>query len=268
MIITVAAIKGGVGKTTLTSCIAATLAYMGKTVLCVDLDHQGDLSAAFGIEKDASSPCVGEILSAPKRQQADLVARGIVKVMEGCHLITPGSQLSSYQVEIEKGLSSESRLNDALTEFLTTTQEYDYILLDTPKGESVLTKNALIASDEVIIPAQTEYFALKNIPELLELISEIADRSNPDVTVAMLIPNKMKQTSLHKSIFAELSEWDIRTQLEHQIEPAWLAPPVRDLTVYAELSAQGMTLFNYSGVKSEHKAPFISIAKHLESLKS
>ncbi|MCG9893031.1 MAG: AAA family ATPase [Thermosynechococcaceae cyanobacterium MS004] len=268
MIIAIAAIKGGVGKTTLTFCIAATLAQMGKKVLCVDLDHQGDLSAALGVEKDASSPNIGQVLFAPKREQSDLFAQAIIKVSGGVDLITPGINLGAYQSEIEKGLASESRLKDALDQFNVTYKTYDYILLDTPKGEGLFTKNALVASDSVIVPVQTEYFSLKNIPELLNLVSEIADRANPNLVVSMIVPNRMKSTSLHKSIYEQLTEWDVRSYLSHQEAPAWVAPPIRDLTVYAELSAQGQSLYTYSGSKAEHRAPFIEIAEHLELSKT
>ncbi|MEL6353271.1 MAG: AAA family ATPase [Cyanobacteria bacterium J06627_28] len=268
MIIAIAAIKGGVGKTTLTFCLAATLTEMGKKVLCLDLDHQGDLSSALGADKDASEPSLGQILYAPKRQQAQMLADGIIDIPGCCHLITPGSDLSSYQVEIENGLSSENRLADALSGFNSTFEGYDYVLLDTPKGEGLFTKNALVACDNVIIPVQTEYFALKNIPELLGLIGQIADRANPDISVSALIPSRMKQTSLHKSIHEQLLGWDVREQLTHQTENAWVSPPIKDLTVYAELSAQGESLYSYSGVRKDHRAPFIAIAKHVEKLKS
>lgn len=265
MIIAIAAIKGGVGKTTLTFCLAATLAHMGKKVLCIDLDHQGDLSAALGVEKDASEPDIGQVLFAPRREQAELIAQAIIDVPAGFHLISPGNNLSSYQSEIEKGLSSETRLKDALEQFHSVYENYDYVLLDTPKGEGLFTKNALVACDNVIVPVQTEYFALKNIPELLNLVSEITDRSNPKLVVSMLVPNRMKATSLHKSIYQQLNEWDVRSYLQHQKQPAWVAPPIRDLTVYAELSAQAQSLYTYSGIKPEHRDPFVSIANHLEN---
>jgi chromosome partitioning protein len=264
MIIAIAAIKGGVGKTTLTFCLAATLVQMGKKVLCIDLDHQGDLSAAFGVEKDASEIDIGRVLFAPKREQADLFAQAIVEVPSGFNLISPGINLGAYQSEIEKGLSSENRLRDAIEQFNSAYENYDYILLDTPKGEGLFTKNALVACDKVIMPVQTEYFSLKNIPELLNLVSEISDRANPKVMVSMIVPSRMKSTSLHKSIYEELVKWDVRTYLPHQTEPAWVAPPIRDLTIYAELAAQGQSLYTYSGSKKEHRAPFIDIAKHLE----
>lgn len=268
MIIAIAAIKGGVGKTTVTFCLAATLAHMGKRVLCIDLDHQGDLSSAMGAERDASEPDIGQILYAPKRQQADLMAQGIIDVQGWCHLITPGMDLGGYQTEIEKGLSSENRLKDALAQFNSVYENYDYVLLDTPKGEGLFTKNALVACDEVLVPVQTEYFALKNIPELLNLVSQIADRANPDLRVSTLVPNRMKSTSLHKSIHQQIIDWDVRTHLSHQSEEAWTAPPIRDLTVYSELSAQGESLYSYGGVREEHREPFVAIAQHLETLRS
>jgi chromosome partitioning protein len=263
MIYAIAAIKGGVGKTTLTFCLAATLAKMGKKVLCIDLDHQGDLSAALGVDKDASEPDIGQILFAPKREQANLFAQSIIEVPGGFHLITPGTNLGIYQTEIEKGLSSESRLKDAIEQFNEAYEEYDFILLDTPKGEGLFTKNALVACDKVIIPVQTEFFSLKNIPELLHLVSEIADRANPELEVAGIVPNRMKSTSLHKSIYEQLLQWDVRSYLPHQREQSWVSPPIKDLTVYAELSAQGQSLYDYPGSKAEHRAPFVVIAKYL-----
>ena len=248
MIIAIAAIKGGVGKTTLTFCLAATLSQMGKKVLCLDLDHQGDLSAALGASKDDSEPTLGEILYAPKREQAKMLADGIINIPDCCHLITPGSNLGGYQAEIENGLSSESRLADALSEFNNAYEGYDYILLDTPKGEGLFTKNALIACDNVIIPVQTEYFALKNIPELLGLVGQIADRANPNISVTTLVPSRMKQTVLHKSIHSELLEWNVQERLPHQTEPWWVSPPIKDLTVYGELSAKAKSLYTYPGV--------------------
>ncbi|MEL6555436.1 MAG: AAA family ATPase [Cyanobacteria bacterium J06621_11] len=266
MIIAIAAIKGGVGKTTLTFCLAATLSQMGKKVLCLDLDHQGDLSAALGASKDDSEPTLGEILYAPKREQAEMLANGIIEIPECCHLITPGSNLGGYQSEIENGLASENRLDDALSEFNNIYEGYDYILLDTPKGEGLFTKNALVACDNVIIPVQTEYFALKNIPELLALISQIADRANPKISVSALVPSRMKQTSLHKSVYSELLEWDVREQLHHQQIPSWVAPPIKDLTLYGELPAKAKSLYNYPGVKQAHRAPFVAIAEYLEKM--
>jgi chromosome partitioning protein len=266
MIIAIAAIKGGVGKTTLTFCLAATLSQMGKKVLCLDLDHQGDLSAALGASKDDSDPTLGQILYAPKREQAEMLARGVIDIPGCCHLITPGSNLGSYQSEIENGLASESRLADALSGFNSAYENYDYVLLDTPKGEGLFTKNALVACDNVIVPVQTEYFALKNIPELLGLIGQIADRANPNVSVSALVPSRVKQTSLHKSIHDQLLAWDVREQLPHQKQKAWVSPPIRDLTMYAELSAQGESLYTYPGVKKMHRAPFVAIAEHLEEI--
>lgn len=266
MIIAIAAIKGGVGKTTITFCLASTLAKMGKSVLCIDLDHQGDLSSALGVEKDSSEPNIGEVMYAPKRDQADLLAQSIIEV-KGIHLITPGNDLGGFQTEIEKGLSSENRLLDALTAFNEDYEGYDYILLDTPKGEGLFTKNALVACDDVVIPVQTEFFALKNIPELLHLISQIADRANPEISVSTFIPNRVKATSLHKTILKQLKDWDIQQELPHQQKQAWTSPPIKDLTVYAELAAKAETLDNYSGAKKTHKTPFITIAKHLEKVR-
>lgn len=262
MIIAIAAIKGGVGKTTITFCLAAVLTQLGKKVLCIDLDPQGDLSASMGADKDASSRPIGEVLNAPRREQAALMAEAVVTVEGWGDLITPGSNLPFLEREIETGLGSESRLADALSEF---SDQYDYILLDTPKGQGLLTINALIACDQVVIPVQTEFLATKNLPELMNLVAEVAERANPHISVAAIVPNQMKRTALCKQVYEHLKTWNVQEFLPQQKRPCWVTPPVNQLTLYTELSAQAVPIYQYPGVSKRHLEPFEAIAAHLDT---
>jgi len=261
VIIAVAAIKGGVGKTTVTFCLAAALNRRGKKVLCVDLDSQGDLSASMGLEKDASTPSIGEILNAPKREQGNLLSQAIVSVDAWSDLITSGTDLQNYEREIEKGLGSESRLRDALNGF---DGEYDFILLDTPKGKGLLTINALVSCQQVLVPVQTEWLALKNLPELVNLVSETAERANPEIVLSVVVPNQMKRTSLCNEVYGHLKAWDAREFLPYQQQSSWTSNPVYDLTLYAELSAEAVPIYDYRGVQKRHLEPFEQIAQYLE----
>lgn len=262
MIITVVAIKGGVGKTTVTFCLAAVLTKLGKKVLCIDLDSQGDLSASMGVEKDTSPFSIGEILNAPKREQKSLMEQAVVEVEGWGDLITPGSNLATLEREIETGLSSETRLADALSKL---SEQYDYILLDTPKGQGLLTINALIACEQVLIPVQTEYLATKNLPELMELVADVADRANPHIAISALVPNQMKRTALCQQVYEQLQEWDIKDYLPHQDAPLFISPPIHQLTLYTELSAMAVPISKYPGVTKRHLEPFQALAAHLES---
>jgi len=259
--IAVAAIKGGVGKTTSTFCLAAVLTRMGKRVLCVDLDSQGDLSDAFRCDCDTSEPSLGAILNASRREQRALMKSAIVPVENWADLITPGRDLDDYEKEVEKGIGPDQRLRDSLAEI---EREYDFILLDTPKGFGLLTRNALVACDQVVVPVQMEWLAVKNLPKLLDKISEIADRLNPDIVVSAFVPLQLRRTKFSARSYKELCEWDATPHLPFQSSPVWIAPPVRDLTLYAELSEAGVPIYDYPGVEDEHIEPFQALANHLE----
>ncbi|MGV0027031.1 ParA family protein [Phormidesmis priestleyi] len=261
MKIAVAAVKGGVGKTTSTFCLAAVLSRMGKRVLCIDLDSQADLSAAFRCECDASNPNIGEVLNSSRREQRSLMKKAVVSIEGWADLITPGSQLDHYEKEVEKGIGSDQRLRDALD---AISSEYDFILLDTPKGDGLLTRNALVACDQVVVPVQMEWLAVKNLPRLLQKISEIADRLNPDVVVSTFVPFQLRRTSFSKRSYQDLCNWDATPHLPFQQAPIWVAPPVNDLTLYAELSEAGVPIYEYPGVEDKHIEPFQKLADYLE----
>lgn len=254
------AIKGGVGKTTNTFCLAATLTRLGKTVLCIDLDPQGDLSASLGQERDASSPGIGEILNAPKREQKHLLQQAILPIPDWTDLITCGSQLSDYEKEIEKGIAPDQRLRDAIK---TIEQDYDFILIDTPKGAGRLTTNALVAADELIVPLQMEWLALNNLPVLLNQIVEVSDRLNPALVLSIVAPSQLKRTSISQQVYQSLLEWDAASALPHQAAPVWIAPPIHDLTLYTELSAMAVPIHDHPQVQRRHLEPFEAITQHL-----
>ncbi|WP_088889961.1 ParA family protein [Leptolyngbya ohadii] len=260
MIIAVVAIKGGVGKTTTTFCLAATLTRLGKKVLCIDLDPQGDLSVSLGCDRGSSNPSIGEVLNAPRREQEKLIRTSILEIEGWTNLITPGDRLDYFEKELAKGIGPDLRLRDALS---TIQQEYDFILIDTPKGNGLLTTNAMVSCEEVLVPVQMEWLALNNLPMLLQQVSEIADRLNPNLVLSTLVPSQLKRTSLSNQIYQSISNWNANDFLPHQEQKVWVSPPVHQLTLYAELSEKAVPIYEHPGVQKKHLEPFETIAKQL-----
>lgn len=262
MIITISASKGGVGKTTVTACLASALSKAGKKVLVIDLDPQGDLSSILGCNKDASQPSLDQILDASKRDQPALLKRAILPIKDWADVITPGLNLEATESEIGRGISPERRLQDALGHDL----DYDFILLDTPKGDGLLTTNALIATDAVLVILQTEPLALKNLNQMLEKIEQIRDRANPGLHITGIVPSKFKKLELADAILNQLQGWaksDSKAYSRSGTNPVWIAPAVPEYNLYTELSVMGQPLHKMAGRRARHTSPFTQLAVYL-----
>ena len=161
-IIAIANQKGGVGKTTTCVNLAASLAAMKKRVLLIDLDPQGNATMGSGIDKYGVERSMYDVLV--NRAPVSLVARHAAD--------------SGYDV-----LPSNSDLTAAEVELIEASGSYDYMLIDCPPSLNMLTLNALVAADGVIITMQCEYFALEGLSDLVRTISQIADSLNPELQV-------------------------------------------------------------------------------------
>jgi chromosome partitioning protein len=168
--------KGGVGKTTTAINIATYLAAAGKLVLLVDLDPQGNASSGLGIdvrtlEKGLYHSLVGG------QHPRDV----IVRIDSAGHDILPASQdLAGAGIELVHFDNREFKLYDVLRQIRT---EYDYIIIDSPPSLGLLTINGLVASDEVLIPVQTEYYALEGLSQLLQTIELVQKHLQPDLKI-------------------------------------------------------------------------------------
>ncbi|KKQ52772.1 MAG: Cobyrinic acid ac-diamide synthase [Parcubacteria group bacterium GW2011_GWD2_38_11] len=168
--------KGGVGKTTTAINIATYLASMGKLVLLVDLDPQGNASSGLGVdirnlEKGLYSTLVG----------GDHPRNVIIRAEEAGHDLLPSSQdLAGAGVEMVHFDNREFKLYDVLRQIRT---DYDYIIIDSPPSLGLLTINGLVASDEVLIPVQTEYYALEGLSQLLQTIELVQKHLQPNLKI-------------------------------------------------------------------------------------
>ena len=172
--------KGGVGKTTTTVNLAASLAATGKKVLLIDLDPQGNATTGCGIDKETI-----EVSSYDVIMTAAKAADAIVKPEALNFSVMPtNTDLTAAEVQLLEVKLREHRLRLALE---STREKYDYILIDCPPSLSMLTVNALVAAKGVIIPIQCEYYALEGLTSLLKTVERVKQRANPALEVTGLI---------------------------------------------------------------------------------
>lgn len=199
-IITVANQKGGVGKTTTAVNIGATLAMGGLKVLLIDLDPQGNASTAFNVAHHEGVPGTYELLVegstiAAVRQRAD----GYPKL----DVVPAGVDLAGAEIDLVELARREFKLRDAI-EYLrknASEERYDYIIIDCPPSLGLLTLNALIAADELLIPIQCEYYALEGLTQLIKIISLVTENTNPQLHIGAIL----------------LTMFDGRTRLAHDV---------------------------------------------------
>ncbi len=171
--------KGGVGKTTTAVNVAACIAEAGYATLLVDVDPQANATVGLGTER-SRAPGLYEVL-AGEVEAGDALAPTPV---EGLSLIPAGAGLAGANVELPRIEEFEQRLHDALEPIR---EDFEYILLDCPPSLGPLTVCALVAADRVIVPVQTEYFALEGLAGLLETLALVRQQLNPRLTVAGMI---------------------------------------------------------------------------------
>ncbi|ASJ76877.1 Sporulation initiation inhibitor protein Soj [Granulosicoccus antarcticus IMCC3135] len=179
-IIAVANQKGGVGKTTTTVNLSAALASMQKRVLLIDLDPQGNATMGCGIDKYEVEAGIFEVLV-----DGMSVKEAAQKSPEnGCDVLPANSDLTAAEVELMNMEQREQRLHQALE---VVRDDYDFILIDCPPSLNILTLNAFVASDSVLVPVQCEYYALEGLSALLETIEGVRESVNPDLAIEGLL---------------------------------------------------------------------------------
>lgn len=198
MIISVVNQKGGVGKTTTTVNIAACLAMQGKKVLLVDSDPQGNATSGLGIDKKELASTMYDLYCNDKKI-IEVIIRNVRKNLD---LIPANIQLAAVELELAQIVSRETICKNAIAEIK---DDYDFILIDCPPSLSLLTVNALTASDGVLIPIQSEFYALEGLTQLLETIRYTNYKLNPDLQIfGALITMYDKRTQLARQVADEI----------------------------------------------------------------
>src|SRR5215470_13199310 len=238
-IIAVANQKGGVGKTTTTANLGAALALRGRRVLLVDLDPQGNLTSAFGLEKDVQQTVAESLLDRRVPLPVVSVANGATVDPNARHLsVVPAAVgLASAEAQLMNKLGRELRLRDQL---LVVESSYDYIMIDTPPSLGVLTINALVAATKVIIPTEARFFSLQGLQMLEESIEEIL-YLNPRLEVLGILLSKMDRRLKEERQVAEYlrQRWGVRV----------FGTEVGTNSKILEAGSAGTSVFHYVGAE-------------------
>ena len=181
-IMTIANQKGGVGKTTTAVNLAASLAQHGSQVLVIDLDPQGNASTALDVDHHAGVPSVYDVL-VEDRPLADVVRPA--GEMPGLYCVPATIDLAGAEIELVPVVARELRLARALRAY--DTSHLDYVLVDCPPSLGLLTVNALVAAEEVLLPIQCEYYALEGVQQLLNTAELVRVNFNPGLHVSTVL---------------------------------------------------------------------------------
>lgn len=193
--------KGGVGKTTTAVNLAVYLAYFGNTVLLVDIDPQSNATSGLGIKHNELPHGVYEAMTQIKPFRAVILGEST----DSFRVAPATPALAGANVELVTAHRREHRLHDILQE---VKDEYDFIVIDCPPSLGLLTLNGLVASDEVLIPVQAEYYALEGLGQLMHTIQLVQNSLKPDLGVlGAVITMYDKRTSLSDAVLRELYQY-------------------------------------------------------------
>jgi chromosome partitioning protein len=219
--------KGGVAKTTSTLNLGVAFRELGLKVLCIDLDPQGNLTMSQGLNPDDIERSMFDVV-VHRLPIEEIVHQGEVD------LAVSSIDLAGAELALSSMIGRERALEKAL---LPVKARYDYILIDTPPSLGLLTINALVASDGVIVPVQCEYLSLRGLVQLENTLSMIRENLNPNVEIIGILPTMFDRRTLHSREAIEI--------LEENFGDLVFNTRIRKTIRYAEAPVKGSSVLKY-----------------------
>ena len=259
-VIAVANQKGGVGKTTTSVNLSASLAVLDERVLLIDLDPQGNATMGCGCDKNAIELNIYDWLM-DDRPLADVA----FEVKSNFQLMPSNTDLTAVEVELMQQTAREQRLSQRLQ---SVSSQFDFVIIDCPPSLNILTLNALVAADGVLIPMQCEYYALEGLTALLETVTGVRQAANPDLALegilrTMYDPRNGLTRDVSRQLINHFGEDVFRTVIPRNIRLAE-APSYGEPVLYYDRNSRGSVAYQALAGELRRKHARAGIAAETE----
>lgn len=234
-VITIAIQKGGVGKTTVAQAVGVGLFHRGYKVLFIDLDMQGNLSYALGVDSRAIQAGSDSLIMRSSKKQG--IKPEIIHTAQG-DIIPAGPGLKDADIKLATVTRKQYQLRESIK---AIKPDYDYIIIDTPMQIGILTINALTASDRVIIPAKADMFSLQGLGQEYPMIREVQEKYNPDLQIAGILANCYNARSIFKR---EINQYLIDTA--QGMKTRVFDTRIRESVAISEAQGQRVDFYEYA----------------------